>query len=64
VRRLSARVSDEAWNGWGRFSDANGVSFTAVIEAAGRILAGGAKVLEQNAVVELARKIDRERTRR
>lgn len=63
VRRLSGRVSDEAYGGWRKFCDLHGVSFTAVLEAFGRTIAEGRTPMEAE-VVDLARKIDRERSER
>lgn len=66
VRRLSARVSDEARRGWDKLLDRHGVSFTAVIEATGRALdeRDGKLVYEPDDVIEVARSIDRERFKR
>ena len=57
-------MSHEAGEGWDRFVDANGVTFSALLEAAGRILHDGRPALHSDEVVELARAIDRERAKR
>lgn len=66
VRRVSARISDEARRGWDKLCNRHGVSFTAIIEATGRALdeRDGKLVYEVDEVVEVARRIDRERFKR
>lgn len=66
-RQLKARVSDEADRGLTEFCDSQGVSFTALIEAAGQFLDTHPSYRPSAAVaemVEMARVIDRERGRR
>lgn len=65
VRRLSARVSDDAKAGWDALCDTYGVTYSAVMEATGLLLNQRVTPLhDPDEVIELARKIDRERLRR
>ena len=64
MRRLSARVSDEAAEGWATFVEFNGVSFSALLEATGRLIYQGKPAVHSDEVIELARQIDRERAKR
>ncbi len=61
---MAARVSDEAKAGWDRFCDANGVTFSALLEATGLLIYQGKPAVHSDEVIELARAIDRERARR
>lgn len=66
MRRVSARISDEAKRGWDRFLESHGVTFTAMVEASGLLLdeSRGELLSDNETVVDLARRIDRERAER
>lgn len=66
VRRVSARLTNESGRGWDDFLEHHGVTFSAVIEATGRLLGEhqGRALVDAQDVVELARLIDRERFKR
>jgi predicted RNA-binding protein Jag len=64
VARLSARVSSEAKRGWDEFCETHGVSFSAMVEASGLLIGDHGEALQNIQVIDLARKIDRERLRR
>lgn len=58
-------MSDEAREGWARLCEQHGISFTAVVEATGRMLLEGRGALADPVeVIALARKIDHERSQR
>lgn len=65
-RRLGARLSDEAADGWHQFADLHGVSVSALLEAFGRALAAAVEGREPRLaeVVDEARVIDTERRKR
>jgi hypothetical protein len=64
VRRLSARVTEDAGRGWDFICETNGVTYSAVVEATGRLLYERRAFVTPDEVVELTRKIDHERTKR
>ena len=64
VRRVSARLSEEAGAGWDAFTESNGVSFSALLEATGLLIYRGKPAVHSDEVIDLARQIDRERAKR
>jgi hypothetical protein len=64
-RTLTVRLSEEAFDGWHRLADDNGVSVTAMIEAVGLNMELVRSTSEVAPVVrDEARRVDRERRRR
>ena len=61
-RQVHGRLDDEAWTAWDRWLTREGLTFSAALEALGREMAAGHPPAKR--VVELARKIDRERASR
>lgn len=59
-------MTEDAKRGWIVFTEMHGVTFTATIEATGLLLDqnAGRLIYDVDAIVELARKIDRERYKR
>lgn len=62
--RLSARVTFEAKRGWLTFCETHGVTFTGLMEAAGKLMDSGSMTMHSSEVIDLARKIDFERAKR
>ena len=64
---ISGRVSASSAEGWRKFCEANGISLSAFLEAAGQALAKETyppSVEERQRLVEAARRVDLERRSR
>lgn len=61
---LHAYVSEEAFDGWHRFSADHGVSVSGVIEAIGLAFAASATNVAVDDLVQSSRRVDADRRRR